>query len=214
MLNEERRGMPRLYLCFSAPAKFLNSSTSYTRAHHRFAVFVVCATFVLLIAGGLVTSNDASLAVPDWPTSFGSFHMPRMVGGVLYEHGHRLIAASITLLTLALAVWTWMVDKQRWMQMLTAIAALGVVVLAVVGGLSVLSANWNAPALRIALATGHGIFGQVMFCVLAAVALFTSESWRRAPGVALPPEDATKLRFWTAFLVVALFGQSILGDAC
>ena len=89
--------MPRLYLGFSAPEKFLNSSTSYNRAHHRFAVFVVCATFVLLIAGGLVTSNDASLAVPDWPTSFGSFHMPRMVGGVLYEHGHRLIAASITL---------------------------------------------------------------------------------------------------------------------
>src|SRR5437763_5398335 len=121
MLNEERRGMPRLYLCFSAPAKFLNSSTSYTRAHHRFAVFVVCATFVLLIAGGLVTSNDASLAVPDWPTSFGSFHMPLMVGGVLYEHGHRLIAASITLLIIAQAVWTWIAGRSRYLRALTAL---------------------------------------------------------------------------------------------
>src|SRR5256885_4404210 len=132
MFNEERRGMPRLYLGFSAPEKFLNSSTSYNRAHHRFAVFVVCATFLLLIAGGLVTSNDASLAVPDWPTSFGSFAMPRMTGGVLYEHGHRLVAAAITLLTIALAIWTWAVDKQPWMRLLAALAVAGVLLQAVI----------------------------------------------------------------------------------
>ena len=150
---------------------FLSSvPAAYNRAHHRFAVFVVCATFLLLIAGGLVTSNDASLSVPDWPTSFGSFRMPRMTGGVLYEHGHRLVAAAITILTIVLAVWTWAVDKQRWMRLLTALAVAGVLLQAVIGGLSVLSANWSSPYWRLLWTTSHGIFGQVMFCLRAAIA--------------------------------------------
>ena len=186
---------------------------AYNRAHHRFAVFVVCATFLLLIAGGLVTSNDASLSVPDWPTSFGSFRMPRMTGGVLYEHGHRLIAAAITILTIVLAIWTWAVDKQRWMRLLTALAVAGVLLQAVIGGLSVLSANWASPYWRLLWTTSHGIFGQVMFCLLAAIALFTSASWRAAPRTILPASEAGRLRFWTGLLVALLFLQLILGAA-
>jgi cytochrome c oxidase assembly protein subunit 15 len=174
---------------------------------------VVCATFLLLIAGGLVTSNDASLSVPDWPTSFGSFRMPKMTGGVLYEHGHRLIAAAITLLTVVLAIWTWMVDKQRWMRLLTALAVVGVLLQAVIGGLSVLSANWASPYWRLVWTTSHGVFGQIMFCLLAAVALFTSASWRAAPRTTLPQSEAGRLRFWTGLLVALLFLQLVLGAA-
>lgn len=174
---------------------------------------MVCATFILLIAGGLVTSNDASLAVPDWPTSFGSFHMPRMVGGVLYEHGHRLIAATITILVFALAVWTWIVDRQRYLRALTALAVVGVLTQAVLGGLSVLSANWADPRWRLALSSAHGVFGQIMFCLLASVALLTSRSWRAEPQVMLPAEDASKLRFWTGLLVFMLLLQLALGAA-
>jgi len=171
---------------------------------------VVCATFLLLIAGGLVTSKDASLSVPDWPTSFGSFHMPHMTGGVLYEHGHRLVAAAITTLTLILALWTWMVDKQRWMRLLTALAVVGVLLQAVIGGLS---ANWASPYWRLFWTISHAIFGQIMFCLLAAVAWLTSAGWRAAPRSALPQQEAGKLRFWTGLLVVLLLLQLVLGAA-
>jgi cytochrome c oxidase assembly protein subunit 15 len=198
---------------FPGDLGLISAANSYNQSHHRFAVFVVCATFLLLIAGGLVTSNDASLAVPDWPTSFGSFHMPRMVGGVLYEHGHRMIAATITLLVFALAVWTWIVDRQRYLRALTALAVVGVLTQAVLGGLSVLSANWADPRWRLALATGHGVFGQIMFVLLASVALLTSRSWRLEPAVMLPAANATKLRFWTGLLVFMLLLQLVLGAA-
>lgn len=174
---------------------------------------MVCATFILLIAGGLVTSNDASLAVPDWPTSFGSFHMPRMVGGVLYEHGHRLIAATITILVFGLAAWTWIVDRQRYLRALTALAVIGVLTQALLGGLSVLSANWADPRWRLALSSAHGVFGQIMFCLLASVALLTGRAWRAETEVMLPAKDATKLRFWTGLLVFMLLVQLALGAA-
>jgi cytochrome c oxidase assembly protein subunit 15 len=179
----------------------------YNRAHHAFALFLACAAFLLLIAGGLVTSHDAGLSVPDWPTSFGTFHMPRMVGGVMWEHGHRMIAATVGLLTIVLAVWTWMVDPRRWMRVLTAVAVLGVVLQGVLGGLTVL--NFLPPA----ISTGHAVLGQTMFCVLAAIALFTSQSWYREPGITLTPRDAARLRKLSAWLIVVLYVQLTLGAA-
>ena len=78
---------------------------------HRFAVFTACCTFLLLIAGALVTSNDAGLSVPDWPLSYGSL-TPPMVGGIFYEHGHRMIAAFVGMLSIVLAVWLWRVESR------------------------------------------------------------------------------------------------------
>ena len=70
-----------------------------------------------MVAGGLVTSNNAGLAVPDWPTSFGHlFKIPKMIGGVKFEHTHRMIAEFVGLLTIIVAIWTWRVDKRRWMR--------------------------------------------------------------------------------------------------
>ena len=85
----------------------------YCARRHGYIVFVAAATFFLIIAGALVTSNDAGLSVPDWPTSFGSFRMPRMVGGVLFEHGHRMFAATVGMLTVLMAVWIWLRDPRR-----------------------------------------------------------------------------------------------------
>ena len=115
------------------------TSTSYNRAHHWFAVFVACATLLLIVAGALVTSNDAGLSVPDWPTSFGSLYkIPKLVGGVKFEHSHRMIAQFVGFLTIILALWTWRVDRRRWMQYL-GWAALGTVVAqGILGGLTVL----------------------------------------------------------------------------
>ncbi len=84
---------------------------------HRFAVFTACCTFLLLIAGALVTSNDAGLSVPDWPLSYGSL-LPPMVGGIFYEHGHRMIAAFVGMLSIVLAVWLWRVETRAWVRWL------------------------------------------------------------------------------------------------
>lgn len=166
------------------------------------------AAFLLLIAGGLVTSNNAGLAVPDWPTSFGSFYkMPRMIGGVKFEHGHRMVAEAVGLLTIGIAVWTWLVDKRRWMRGLTLAAVAGVIFQGVLGGLTVL--NFLPPA----ISTAHATVGQIMFCVLAAIAVFTSRSWLEEPAQQIARKDARPLLRHCWMLIGFLILQLILGAA-
>lgn len=164
--------------------------------------------FLLLLVGGLVTSNNAGLSVPDWPTSFGSLYkMPRMVGGVKFEHGHRIVAEVVGLLTIVVAVWTWIVDKRRWMRVLTLTAVAGVIVQGVLGGLTVLK------LLPPAISTAHATVGQAMFCVLAAIAVFTSRSWMEEPTEKISLADARKLIRHSWMLMGFLFLQLILGAA-
>ena len=180
----------------------------YKPAHHWFTLFVAIAAFLLLIAGGLVTSNNAGLAVPDWPTSFGSLYkMPRMIGGVKFEHGHSVFAEIVGLLTIIAAVWTWMVDQRRWMRTLTVGAVLGVVFQGVLGGLTVL--NFLPPA----ISTAHGVVGQTMFCVLAAIAVFTGRSWLEEPAASITKQDAAPLIRHSWMLIGFLYLQLVLGAA-
>ncbi len=164
--------------------------------------------FLLLIAGGLVTSNNAGLAVPDWPTSFGSIYkMPPMVGGVKFEHGHRMLAEFVGLLTIIAAIWTWRVDQRRWMRGLTLGAVGGVVFQGVLGGLTVL--NFLPPA----ISTAHAAVGQTMFCVLAAIAVFTSRSWLQEPTQRMTRKEAAPLLRHCWMLIGFLYLQLILGAA-
>src|SRR5574341_2080325 len=108
---------------------------------HRLAILTAGATFLLILAGGLVTNTGAGLAVPDWPTTFGynMFLYPwsRMIGGIFYEHGHRLVASVVGVLTIALALTFWLKENRMWLRWL-GIAALGLVVVqGVFGGLRV-----------------------------------------------------------------------------
>lgn len=139
---------------------------------HRYAIFVAFATFLLIIAGALVTSNDAGLSVPDWPTSFGTFRMPRMVGGVKFEHGHRMIAGTVGILTLLLALWMWVREPRRWVRRLGGVAVLVVVAQAVLGGITVLF------YLPVAISVSHATLAQAFFCLTASLALFTRSDWR------------------------------------
>lgn len=143
---------------------------------HRFAVLVACLTFVLIIAGALVTSNDAGLSVPDWPTSFGAFRIPRMVGGVKFEDGHRMIAGVVATLTVILAILIWAKDDRRWMKWLGGAAVLAVIVQAVLGGLGVLH------YLETGLTVSHSLMAQVYFCIMVSLALFSSPRWRWDSG--------------------------------
>jgi heme a synthase len=139
---------------------------------HRYATFVAFCTFFLIIAGALVTGNDAGLSVPDWPTSFGSFRMPRMVGGIKFEHGHRMIAGTVGILTLILALWLWRQDSRRWVHWVGFAAVMAVLAQAILGGITVL---WYLP---VAISTAHATLAQIFFCLAASLAFFTSADWR------------------------------------
>lgn len=171
---------------------------------HRYAAFVAFCTFLLIIAGALVTSNDAGLSVPDWPTSFGTFRMPRMVGGVLYEHGHRMIAGTVAILTVLLAIWLWFRESRRWVRWLGVCAVLAVLAQAALGGITVLF--YLPPA----VSSAHATLGQIFFCINVSLALFTSPHWRwDLPKVEDP--SSPSLRALTVLTTSAVLVQLILG---
>jgi cytochrome c oxidase assembly protein subunit 15 len=143
---------------------------SYHPGVHRFAVFTVGWTVLLLIAGALVTSNDAALSVPDWPKSFGTW-TPPMVGGVFYEHSHRVIAGVLGVLTLILAIWIWVKEERRWLRWFAVIAVGGIVAQAILGGQVVIR------LLHYWLPVIHACFAQIMFGALLSIAVFTSKWW-------------------------------------
>src|SRR5271167_1101892 len=135
-------------------------------------MFLAGATLVLIVLGALVTSNDAGLSVPDWPTSFGSLYkIPPMVGGVRYEHGHRMFAEFVGLLIIVMAVWTQRVERRGWMKALGWIALVAVIWQGVLGGVGVLL------GLPWVVSTAHATLAQMIFCVVTAMALFTSRGW-------------------------------------
>src|SRR5215469_17560702 len=141
-----------------------------------FAALTAISTFFLLAAGGLVTSHEAGMSVPDWPNSYGYnmflFPPSKWIGGIFYEHTHRLWASGVGLMTTILAVWLWLKDSRKWMKWLGVAAFLLVVAQGVLGGLRVTLKLDNLGAI-------HGVVGQSFFVLLCAIALFTTEFWRK-----------------------------------
>ena len=178
----------------------------YNRGHHRLAVFLACWVFLLIVAGALVTSNDAGLSVPDWPTSFGSWYkIPKLVGGVKFEHTHRMIAQVAGLLTIALAVWTWRVEKRRWIRILAYSAVGTVIAQGVLGGITVLF--YLPPA----VSSAHAALAQTFFCIAVAMAIFTSRKWiEETPRVEFD-ERRPSLFTLTLWSIFVLYVQLILG---
>jgi cytochrome c oxidase assembly protein subunit 15 len=181
-------------------------ATPYNRGHHAFAVFTACATLVVITAGALVTSNDAGLSVPDWPTSFGYLiKVPHFVGGVRYEWTHRMLAGSLLTLTLAIAVWTLIAERRRWLRWLAIGAFCTVIAQAILGGLTVLL--FQPPA----VSTAHAVVAQTFFCIAVAIAVFTGRRWiEEHPRVEL---DTRRPSLFTLTLlsIFVLYVQLILG---
>ena len=190
-----------------ARSRVLRSSltTPYNKAHHYYALFTAFATFLLIIAGALVTSNEAGLAVPDWPTSFHTFRMPKMVGGVLYEHGHRMMAGFTILLTLGIAIFTLAVDRRGWMKKLALGAFATILIQAILGGITVL--NFLPPA----VSTAHALVGQTFFCIAVAIAVLTGRKYSGEVEKTAVDRRKPSLIGLTLLSVLVLYVQLILG---
>ena len=151
---------------------------------HRYACLLVVATLILVAAGGMVTSTNSGLSVPDWPTTYGyqmfSFPFSGMVGGIFYEHGHRLIASAVGLLTIGLVIFLWRIEARAWVRRLGYLALAAVIVQGTLGGLTVLF------FLPDAISISHAGLAQIFFALTISIALVTSEGWRRP---IVPPVD-------------------------
>jgi cytochrome c oxidase assembly protein subunit 15 len=172
---------------------------------HRFSQLVAACTVVLVLAGSFVTSTGSGLAVPDWPTTYGwnmfTFPPSMWVGGIFYEHGHRLIASTVGFLTIVLAIWLWRADPRRWMKRLGVVALGAVVLQGVLGGLTVL---FFLPA---PISIAHAGLAELFFCTIVSIAVFTSPRWRHEAN----PVDDPSLRRFAAATVAVVFAQILIG---
>jgi cytochrome c oxidase assembly protein subunit 15 len=203
---------------FSPSVEIPASSTDWTGL---FSKVAVAATFLLVVAGGLVTSNEAGLAVVDWPNSFGTnmflFPLARMTGGIYYEHAHRLFGALVGLTTIALAIRLWRHDQRRWLTRLGIVAVVLVILQGMLGGLRVtggftLSTSEADMAPSLGLALAHGVLGQIFLGVMVAIAVFTSRRWIDPTQ----PEARPYFRddcIYQRWLIGALIVQLVLGAA-
>ena len=142
---------------------------------NRFAWFICVAALFLICSGGMVTSKNVGLAVPDWPTTFGYnmflFPVSKWVGGILFEHTHRLIASAVGFLTIILAIWLWSSESRRWVRNLGLVALAGVILQGILGGLRV-------TMLRDEIGIFHACVAQAFLALLIFIAIVTTDFWR------------------------------------
>src|SRR6185369_8462705 len=173
------------------------------RGLNRFAILVACATFFLIIAGALVTSHDAGLATSDWPLSNGQV-FPKMVGNLFWEHGHRMVATTVGMLTIVLMVYILLKEKRPWVRKLGVFALLAVIAQGLLGGLTV------KLMLPLAVSSAHATLAQLFFCTTVSLAVFTSRSWMEARPLS-EEKGNFPLRYLCTGALVTIFLQLILG---
>lgn len=174
-------------------------------AFRMFTRVLSAATLFLILAGALVTSTGSGLSVPDWPSSYGynmfTFPLHLMVGGILFEHGHRLVASAVGFFTIILAVWLWRREDRRWLRWLGVIALGVVIVQGILGGLTVLM------LLPPPVSIGHAGLAQIFFCLMVAISVFTSRGWMTARNMTDDP-TLRRIALWT---VAVVYVQILLG---
>jgi cytochrome c oxidase assembly protein subunit 15 len=178
----------------------------YNRSLHWLAFATAAATFPLIFMGGLVTSHGAGMSVPDWPNSYG-YNMflfpPRLwVGGILYEHTHRLMGTVVGMLSIALMIVAWIKEDRSWVRWLCTGVLAAVILQGVLGGMRVVLVKLN-------LAIVHACFAQAFFCLAALASAVTSRWWLEARRVNI--ERGSGLIVACAFAAATIYLQLIAG---
>ena len=171
-----------------------------------YALLVALSTALLIFAGGMVTSTGSGLSVPDWPNTYGwfmwTFPLEKMVGGIFYEHTHRLIASTVGFLIVVLAIWMWRAEPRAWVRRLGYIALAAVVTQGMLGGITVL---WYLPD---PISIAHASLAEIVFCLTATIALVQSPGWKRAYG---HTADDRVLRRVAAATTAFIYLQIVIG---
>jgi heme a synthase len=175
---------------------------------NRFAWFLCVVALLLICSGGMVTSKNVGLAVPDWPTTFGYnmflFPVSKWVGGILFEHTHRLIASAVGFLTIVLTIWLWRRESRRWVRSLGVIALAGVILQGVLGGLRV-------TMLKDEIGVFHACIAQAFLALLVVIALVTTRFWRSHWEVSVDPRKFIPIRALAVAITLAIYVQLALG---
>ncbi|MGH9930269.1 MAG: COX15/CtaA family protein [Pyrinomonadaceae bacterium] len=185
------------------------------RGLYRYALLLAGATFFLIIAGALVTSHDAGLATSDWPLTEGRF-LPKlsflgisttgvnMVGNLFWEHGHRMIATTVGILTIGLVIFLFAKEKRSWLRRLGLVALVGVVAQGLLGGLTV------KLMLPLAVSAAHATLAQLFFCTTVSLAVFTSRSWIETRPT-LEEQGTLPLRYLCVAAAATILLQLVIG---
>ena len=185
----------------------MSSETPFLRGIHRLAVFLAGYVVLLITAGGLVKSLEAGLSVPDWPLSYGMLNPPRWweIETVRAEHGHRLIAGTVLLLTLWLVTWILRREPRRWVRGVAVVALAAVLAQAALGGITVLF------FLPTAVSVSHAGLAQLFLCLLVVLAVATSRRWVSEVGSASPASRPEKIAPLATATAIGVYLQILLG---
>jgi cytochrome c oxidase assembly protein subunit 15 len=166
------------------------------------------ATLLLICSGGMVTSKNVGLAVPDWPTTFGYnmflFPVSRWVGGILFEHTHRLTGSLVGILTIILAVWLWVCEDRRWVRNLGVIAVVGVILQGILGGLRV-------TMMKDQIGIFHACVAQAFLGLLVFIALVTTKFWRCLTHKLVDSQKFSPIKMLAVTITIAIYVQLALG---
>ena len=196
----------------TVPRSNSNSPTVTDRRYrswlNRFTWFTAVATLLLICSGGMVTSKGVGLAVPDWPTTFGYnmflFPVSKWIGGIFFEHTHRLIASAVGFLTIILAIWLWRSEDRQWVRNLGVIAVAAVILQGVLGGLRV-------TMLKDEIGIFHACLAQAFLGLIVLIALVTTHFWRTLSNVIVDERRFSAITAIAIAITIAIYVQLALG---
>src|SRR6266487_4780775 len=194
-------------VCLRSFASTAVTDCRYNKWLNRFTWFICVMTILLICSGGMVTSKNVGLAVPDWPTTFGYnmflFPFSKWVGGILFEHTHRLIASAVGFLTIILAIWLWRSESRRWVRNLGLIALAGVTLQGILGGLRV-------TMLKDEIGIFHACIAQAFLALLVVIALVTTSFWKSLWDVNSTAKNFTPTKTLAVAITLAIYVQPAL----
>jgi heme a synthase len=180
-------------------------SETYNQKLYIWSIITMCSTFILIFIGGLVKSTESGLSVPDWPTTYGEnmflFPISNMVGGILYEHGHRLFASLVGTLILIQTIWIYLVNSNSFLKKMSVFTLTTVIIQGILGGLTV---HYLLP---VWISASHGTIAQTTLCLTVLLTVLTSKPWTTKQTTSI----STKLFKISTIVTLLIWVQLVFG---